>query len=111
MTFPDGRIKDGYFENNVFKGNTHVTEGSAAEAKLHEGHSTGPFEMAQSLPSDASHAHNASLNETRTSQNRAPREVRIKTRGGSNSVRRAQQALNEQNQYHAGQGGGTMTSS
>ena len=22
MTFPDGRIKDGYFENNVFKGNT-----------------------------------------------------------------------------------------
>ena len=21
MTFPDGRVKDGYFENNVFKGN------------------------------------------------------------------------------------------
>ena len=20
MTFPDGRVKDGYFENNVFKG-------------------------------------------------------------------------------------------
>jgi hypothetical protein len=24
MTFPDGRIKDGYFDNNVFKGNTHI---------------------------------------------------------------------------------------
>ena len=24
MTFPDGRIKDGYFENNVFKGNTQM---------------------------------------------------------------------------------------
>jgi hypothetical protein len=31
MTFPDGRIKDGYFENNVFKGNTQIQEGSAAE--------------------------------------------------------------------------------
>ena len=24
MSFPDGRIKDGYFENNVFKGNTQI---------------------------------------------------------------------------------------
>jgi len=24
MTFPDGRVKDGYFENNVFKGNTQI---------------------------------------------------------------------------------------
>lgn len=24
MTFPDGRVKDGYFENNVFKGNVVV---------------------------------------------------------------------------------------
>jgi hypothetical protein len=24
MTFPDGRVKDGYFENNVFKGNTQM---------------------------------------------------------------------------------------
>jgi hypothetical protein len=25
MTFPDGRVKDGFFENNVFKGNLQVT--------------------------------------------------------------------------------------
>ena len=24
MTFPDGRIKDGFFHNNVFKGNTQI---------------------------------------------------------------------------------------
>lgn len=24
MSFPDGRIKDGFFENNVFKGNTVI---------------------------------------------------------------------------------------
>ena len=31
MTFPDGRIKDGYFENNIFKGKTEVQEGSEVE--------------------------------------------------------------------------------
>jgi len=28
MTFPDGRIKDGIFENNIFKGAIKVKEGS-----------------------------------------------------------------------------------
>jgi len=28
MTFPDGRIKDGMFENNIFKGAIKVREGS-----------------------------------------------------------------------------------
>jgi len=36
MTFPDGRIKDGYFENNVFKGNMEVSQGSKAESILKE---------------------------------------------------------------------------
>ena len=36
MTFPDGRIKDGYFENNVFKGNTQVQEGSQVEQQIRE---------------------------------------------------------------------------
>ena len=29
MSFPDGRIKDGFFENNVFKGNTQVVNENA----------------------------------------------------------------------------------
>jgi len=28
MTFPDGRIKDGMFEDNIFKGAIKVKEGS-----------------------------------------------------------------------------------
>jgi len=28
MTFPDGRIKDGNFENNTFKGTTQLKEGA-----------------------------------------------------------------------------------
>lgn len=36
MTFPDGRIKDGLFENNVFKGSMKVAEGSMAEAQIEE---------------------------------------------------------------------------
>ena len=31
MNFPDGRIKDGYFENNIFKGKTTIKGGSQAE--------------------------------------------------------------------------------
>ncbi len=31
MTFPDGRIKDGYFDNNVFKGKTEIEEGSKTD--------------------------------------------------------------------------------
>jgi hypothetical protein len=31
MTFPDGRIKDGYFDNNIFKGSVQVKEGSDAD--------------------------------------------------------------------------------
>jgi len=31
MTFPDGRIKDGYFENNHFKGSIKVKDGSDAD--------------------------------------------------------------------------------
>lgn len=28
MTFPDGTIKEGYFENNTFKGNTNISGGA-----------------------------------------------------------------------------------
>lgn len=45
MTFPDGRIKDGYFENNVFKGHTQIQEGSSVEQKLQE-ENKSPFEIA-----------------------------------------------------------------
>jgi len=31
MTFPDGRIKDGDYINNVFQGKTTIREGSPAE--------------------------------------------------------------------------------
>lgn len=87
MTFPDGRIKDGYFENNVFKGATQIQEGSAAEHQIKE--STGPSSIEQ--PGQDS------LGNTRGSIPRAQREVRIKTRGGSNSVRRTE--LNDNNSY------------
>lgn len=36
MTFPDGRIKDGFFERNVFKGATKVQKGSEADIKTRE---------------------------------------------------------------------------
>lgn len=31
MTLKDGRIKDGYFENNIFKGSIDVKKGSEAD--------------------------------------------------------------------------------
>lgn len=66
MTFPDGRVKDGYFENNVFKGNTMTSENS--------------------------------LNLTAyIREDRSQRDVRVKTRGKSNSINRQ---LNENNQYN-----------
>jgi hypothetical protein len=34
MTFPDGRIKDGIFEKNVFKGNIKIKEGSPVDKSL-----------------------------------------------------------------------------
>lgn len=33
MTFPDGRIKDGYFENNNFKGTTYTASGEVELSK------------------------------------------------------------------------------
>ena len=36
MTFPDGRIKDGYFEDSVFKGQTKIVESSEAETTAKE---------------------------------------------------------------------------
>lgn len=66
MTFPDGRVKDGYFENNVFKGNnTEISDNSL------------------NMTSDMR-------------QERSKRDVRVKTRGKSNSINRQ---LNENNQY------------
>ena len=58
MTFPDGRVKDGYFENNVFKGNTQIANDSI------------------------------SLNASDIRIDRSQRDVRVKTRGKSNSVNR-----------------------
>ena len=52
MTFPDGRIKDGYFDNNVFKGQTKMVEGSHAGVKAKEEAKTSqppkdtPFQLA-----------------------------------------------------------------
>ena len=28
MTFPDGTIKEGYFENNIYKGTTNISGGA-----------------------------------------------------------------------------------
>lgn len=61
MTFPDGRVKDGYFENNVFKGNTQIL---------------------------ASDSVSNSMNVSDIRLDRSQREVRVKTRGKSNSVNR-----------------------
>ena len=36
MMFTDGRIKDGFFERNVFKGATKVQKGSEADIKTRE---------------------------------------------------------------------------
>lgn len=60
MTFPDGRVKDGYFENNVFKGNTQIANDSMSN----------------------------SLNVSDIRVDRSQRDVRVKTRGKSNSVNR-----------------------
>ena len=70
MTFPDGRVKDGYFENNVFKGNTQIL---------------------------ASDSVSNSMNTSDIRLDRSQREVRVKTRGKSNSVNRQ---LNENNHYN-----------
>lgn len=41
MTFPDGRIKDGYFENNIFKGKTQIkNEDNLESVKAYELNST-----------------------------------------------------------------------
>jgi len=92
MTFPDGRIKDGYFDNNVFKGQTKIVEGSRAdlrakeEAKTNQSAKDGPLQLAAPQV-DGNNLLNV-LDQNRSSLTREPREVRIKTRGGSNSVRR-----------------------
>ena len=36
MTFSDGRIKDGIFERNIYKGAIKVKEGSVADMKSKE---------------------------------------------------------------------------
>jgi hypothetical protein len=34
MTFPDGRIKDGHFEKNIFKGAVKIQAGSLVDKSL-----------------------------------------------------------------------------
>jgi hypothetical protein len=78
MTFPDGRIKDGLFENNMFKGAIKVKEGSVVEKSL-----VTPQEEYKSIE-------NASMRDVdlrgslqgSTTSERVPREMRIKTRQG-----------------------------
>ena len=83
MTFPDGRIKDGFFEKNIFKGAIKVTEGSAADKRTKE-------ELKQEPDFDGQLR--SSIDGGRTSAFREPNcDIRIgvaKVRGGSNSVNR-----------------------
>lgn len=84
MTFPDGRIKDGMFENNIFKGAIKVREGSQIERKLN------PAEEYKSIEPDVIINQRGEQNRISTNlSERAPREMMIKTRGaGSSSIGR-----------------------
>ena len=81
MTFSDGRIKDGIFERNIYKGAIKVKEGSVADMKSKE-------EMKQEPDVDL----RSSIDAGRKSTLREPNcDIRIgvaKARGGSNSVNR-----------------------
>ena len=74
MTMPDGRIKDGIFEANIFKGAVKVREGSDIERKL----------MPVTVVDEGSSVDGTSRRE--------PRDMRI--RGQSNSIERIKK-LNE----------------
>ena len=69
MTFPDGRIKDGFFENNVFKGNTQVQEGSQADKQI-----KNEEQKRESRNDSITRDHH--------------KDVIVKTRGNSNSLHR-----------------------
>lgn len=77
MTFPDGRIKDGIFDNNIFKGNVQVVEGSEMDKTLQQDDKNQSFVK-----------QNTNTEGQRQSVNREQKEIRIKTRGGSNSIHR-----------------------
>mmetsp|Transcript_24223 Transcript_24223/g.37326 ORF Transcript_24223/g.37326 Transcript_24223/m.37326 type:complete len:126 (+) Transcript_24223:1554-1931(+) len=98
MTFPDGRIKDGYFDNNVFKGKTEIEEGSKADQLLKEENNKYLSSSESPLKVQAAAASQEAI---RSSATREPRELRIKTRGGSNSVRRSN--LNDSQVYSTNQ--------
>lgn len=75
MTFPDGRIKDGLFENNVFKGKTIGGNGSnpsETQTNIQERFLNSTFQNDMNT----------------TIQREQQRDVRIKTRGKSNSMTR-----------------------
>ena len=68
MTFPDGRIKDGYFDKNIFKGSIQVKDGSDADINTRNSQLGEEEEEKKSV--------------------REPKELLIKTRGNSNSLNR-----------------------
>jgi hypothetical protein len=88
MTFKDGRIKDGIFENNLFKGAVQVQEGSEVEQQIRN--EASPEKRSNSL-SRPGQLESIFSTETKDNSRVNPREQKgliIKTRGPSTSVKR-----------------------
>ena len=101
MTFPDGRIKDGHFEKNIFKGAVKIQAGSLVDKSLNfsgDEYSDKKYHHRESIFKQAVIANGASSEHGamasgdprgRDSQ-RAPREMLIKTRGSGSAERKKQ---------------------
>ena len=92
MSFEDGRLKDGMWENGIFKGKTVMADGSEIDENMKRDQKLlkSFIKMTSEEGKINQQFKIVSTDQTKVTVNttREPNVVRVKTRGGSNSVNR-----------------------